>query len=98
MKFHISHKRCYNIDGEKMRKLAIKLIEWYQKEISPHSRHKCRHSPTCSAYAKECYVRFNFIKASFLSAKRILSCNPLFKPRYDPVPKKKIKNKNKQSQ
>lgn len=81
-----------------MRKLAIRLIEWYQKEISPHSSHKCRHSPTCSAYAKECYVRFNFIKASFLSTKRILTCNPLFKPRYDPVPEKKIRNKNKQSQ
>ncbi|MDY0294289.1 MAG: membrane protein insertion efficiency factor YidD [Acholeplasmataceae bacterium] len=76
-----------------MRKLAIRLIEWYQKEISPHSNHKCRHTPTCSAYAKECYVRFNFFKASFLTTKRILTCNPLFKPKYDPVPEKKIKEK-----
>lgn len=74
-----------------MKKLAIRLIEWYQVEISPHSNHKCRHTPTCSAYAKECYVRFNFFKASFLTAKRILTCNPLFKPKYDPVPEKKSK-------
>lgn len=76
-----------------MRKLAISMIEWYQKEISPHSNHKCRHTPTCSAYAKECYTRFNFVKASFLTIKRILTCNPLFKPKYDPVPEKKIKEK-----
>jgi uncharacterized protein len=91
MKFNISLKKCYNKDGEKMKKLAIRLIEWYQREISPNSNHKCRYTPTCSAYAKECYVRFNFFKASFLTIRRILKCNPLFKPKYDPVPEKKIK-------
>jgi putative membrane protein insertion efficiency factor len=78
-----------------MRKIAIKLIEWYQRDISPHSNHKCRYLPTCSQYAKECYIRFNFFKASFLTAKRILKCNPLFKPKYDPVPEKKVRNKHK---
>jgi hypothetical protein len=76
-----------------MNKNAIKLIEWYQKEISPNSNHKCRHTPTCSAYAKTSYERFNFIKASFLTTKRILTCNPLFKPKYDPVPEKKVRKK-----
>jgi len=74
-----------------MRKLAIKLIEWYQRDISANSNHKCRHTPTCSHYAKQSYERFNFVKASFLTTKRILTCNPLFKPKYDPVPEKKIK-------
>ncbi len=78
-----------------MNKKAIKLINWYQKEISPNSNHKCRHTPTCSQYAKTSYERFNFIKASFLTTKRVLTCNPLFKPKYDPVPKKKVKNKQK---
>lgn len=78
-----------------MNKTAIKLIEWYQKDVSPHSNHKCRHTPTCSQYAKISYERFNFVKASFLTTKRILSCNPLFKPKYDPVPEKKIKNHKK---
>ena len=76
-----------------MKKLAIKSILWYQKNISPNSNHKCRHSPTCSQYGLECYQRFNFIKASFLTTKRILTCNPLFKPKYDPVPEKKVKEK-----
>ena len=72
-----------------MKKLAIKSIRWYQKNISPHSNHKCRHPPTCSHYALTCYEEFNFIKASYLTTKRILTCNPLFKPKYDPVPEKK---------
>jgi len=78
-----------------MRKVAIKLIEWYQRDISPNSNHKCRHTPTCSEYGKQCYMRFNFFKASLLTTKRILTCNPLFKPKYDPVPEKKVKKKNK---
>ncbi len=85
--------------GDYMNKLPIRLIKWYQKEISPNSNHKCRHYPTCSNYAITAYSRFNFIKASFLTTKRILSCNPLFKPKYDPVPEKKLrehKHKNKE--
>jgi putative membrane protein insertion efficiency factor len=81
--------------GDFMNKTAIKLIEWYQKDISPNSNHKCRHTPTCSAYAKTAYERFNFFKASFLTTKRVLTCNPLFKPKYDPVPEKKTKKDSK---
>jgi len=71
-----------------MNKTIIKLIEIYQSDVSPNNNSKCRHIPTCSQYAKESYERFNFVKASFLTTKRILSCNPLFKPRFDPVPEK----------
>ena len=76
-----------------MRKLAIKLILWYQKKISPASQRRCRHYPTCSQYGLEAYQRFNFFKASYLTAKRIISCNPFVKPKYDPVPEKKLKIK-----
>ncbi len=75
-----------------MNKIPIKMIKWYQKNISPYSGHHCRHKPTCSQYAVTAYERFNFVKASFLTTKRILTCNPLFKPKYDPVPEKKIKH------
>lgn len=69
-------------------KLPLKLIEMYQKGIDPNStvRCRCRFTPSCSHYAKGCYEKFNFFKASFLTAKRLLKCNPLFKPGYDPVP------------
>lgn len=74
-----------------MKKVAIKAIKWYQTHLSDGKHHRCRHNPTCSNYAIEAYERFNFVKASFLTGKRILTCNPLFKPKYDPVPEKKIK-------
>jgi len=76
-----------------MNKIPIKFILWYQKKISPNRPPRCRHTPTCSHYGLECYKRFNFFKATYLTTKRILTCNPLFKPRYDPVPEKKIKIK-----
>ena len=64
----------------------IKLIEMYQGGISPNTPPKCRFYPTCSQYAKECYQKFNFFYASFLTTKRFLKCNRLFKGGYDPVP------------
>lgn len=69
-------------------KIPLKLISLYQNSIDPNSpiRCRCRFTPTCSHYAKGCYEKFNFFKASFLTAKRLLKCNPLFKPGYDPVP------------
>ena len=75
-----------------MNRIPLKLINWYQTKISPNKhRPTCRHRPTCSNYAKEAYTRFNFFKASFLTTKRVLTCNPLFKPKYDPGPEKKNK-------
>lgn len=76
-----------------MRKIMIKLIEFYQKHISPLSPGKCRFLPTCSQYSKECYTRFNFFYASWLTIIRLLKCNPFHKMAYDPVPNKKEKNK-----
>jgi putative membrane protein insertion efficiency factor len=73
-----------------MRKLVIKLINWYQS-ISKHKNPTCRYRPTCSAYAKEAYQTRNFFVASWLSIYRILRCNPFSKGGYDPVPKKKTK-------
>ena len=72
-----------------MNKLMIKIIRWYQKGISPNKPPRCRYSPTCSSYALTAYQRFNFFKATFLTVKRILKCNPLFKRKHDPVPEKK---------
>lgn len=72
-----------------MNKVMIKLIKWYQKSKSPNKPPRCRFKPTCSNYALTAYQRFNFFKATFLTIKRILKCNPLFKSKYDPVPEKR---------
>ncbi|MCF7925672.1 MAG: membrane protein insertion efficiency factor YidD [Candidatus Izimaplasma sp.] len=73
-----------------MKKIMIKLIEWYQKGTT-NNQITCRYHPSCSNYAKEAYQTRNFIYATYLSTWRILRCNPLSKGGYDPVPKKKNK-------
>ncbi len=69
-----------------MKYLSIKLIEAYQKTPGPW-HNKCRFYPTCSNYAIEAINKNGFIKGWSLATKRILRCNPLCKPGYDPVPK-----------
>ncbi len=76
-----------------MKKLVLKLINYYQKNISPKYPPRCRFTPSCSEYAKECFIRFNFFKASWLTFKRLCKCNPFHKCGYDPVPEKKVKKK-----
>lgn len=69
-----------------MNKLVIKLIDFYKKRISPNTNPHCKYSPTCSSYAKEAFIKFNFFYALLLTIFRILRCNPLSKGGYDPVP------------
>lgn len=62
------------------------MIRLYQLFISPWLPKSCRYEPTCSHYAIEAIKKYGAVKGSFLSAKRILRCNPFFKGGYDPVP------------
>ncbi len=71
-----------------MKKLAVKMIRWYQKVFSG-KQPTCRYSPTCSNYAIDAYQNHNFFYATILSLWRILRCNPLSKGGYDPIPKYK---------
>ncbi|HEY3250182.1 MAG TPA: membrane protein insertion efficiency factor YidD [Ignavibacteria bacterium] len=66
--------------------LFIALVRIYQVVISPLLPSACRHYPTCSQYAIESLQKYGIFKGSYLSAKRILKCNPFFKGGYDPVP------------
>ena len=70
-----------------MRKFCIKMIRFYQKNISPLKKYGwCKYTPTCSQYALEAYQKYNFFKATRLSVWRILRCNPFSKGGYDPLP------------
>lgn len=72
-----------------MKYILIGLIRTYQ--LLPFSSHwKCRYYPTCSNYGIEAIKEYGSIKGSFLTIKRIMRCNPLFKGGYDPLMKEKI--------
>ncbi len=66
--------------------VPIMLIKFYQSFLSPLLGPSCRYFPTCSSYALEAFRQHNFFYASWLTAWRILRCNPFVKGGYDPVP------------
>lgn len=77
-----------------MKRIAIALVEFYRKYISPLKPPCCRFTPTCSAYAIEAYKEWGFVVGTLLTIWRILRCNPFCKGGYDPVPKRKRRRKN----
>ncbi len=64
----------------------VVLIKFYRKCISPFLPNACRYTPTCSAYGLEAFQKHGLLKGFFLTARRILSCNPWGGSGYDPVP------------
>jgi putative membrane protein insertion efficiency factor len=68
-----------------LKRQFIKLIEFYQKYISPMKKPSCRFYPTCSQYAIDALNKYGFIKGTYLSVKRILKCHPFHPGGYDPV-------------
>ncbi len=68
-----------------MKKVAIWLIRFYKKHISPYRRPCCKYVPTCSEYALEAYEKYGFFKGTRLAVWRILRCNPFSKGGYDPL-------------
>ena len=66
--------------------ILIKLIRFYQRYISFMLPPSCRFEPTCSSYTIEAFQKKSFPRALYLSARRILRCNPFCKGGYDPLP------------
>ncbi|WP_417594206.1 membrane protein insertion efficiency factor YidD [Oceanospirillum sp.] len=70
-------------------KYLLKLfVHIYRYMISPLLPNRCIYYPTCSSYALEALETHGAIKGTILAVKRIVSCNPLAKGGYDPVPEK----------
>jgi len=67
----------------------IFLVRIYQRAISPILPSSCRYQPTCSQYTVEALQKHGLLKGSWLSIKRIASCNPWGGSGPDPVPPKK---------
>lgn len=74
-----------------MKKILIKAVRWYQRNISANTPPRCRHYPTCSNYAIEALEVHGGAVGTILTIKRLLKCNPCFKPQMDLVPPKRKK-------
>ena len=69
-----------------MKALALALIRFYKRYISPSLPSSCRFEPTCSMYTYEAIERYGVIRGGWLGMKRIARCHPLNPGGYDPVP------------
>ena len=64
----------------------IWLILGYKATLSPYLGSHCRFHPTCSTYALEVYRRHNPLRATALTAWRLLRCQPFGGKGLDPAP------------
>ncbi len=75
------------------RRIGQVLIVLYQRTLSldhgPLARftkyQTCRYHPTCSEYGYEAVGKYGLIKGSWMTAWRILRCNPWSQGGNDPV-------------
>lgn len=70
-----------------MKFILVSFIKIYQLLISPIFTQvfgiQCRYSLTCSEYAKQTIAKEGAIKGSLKTIKRIVSCQPFSKIRYE---------------
>jgi hypothetical protein len=65
-----------------------RLVELYQRGVSPWLPFRCRFHPSCSRYFLEALERFGLARAMWLGLRRLLRCQPFCAGGYDPVPEK----------
>ena len=65
------------------------LFNLYAAFFRPQLGYSCKFQPTCSQYSKEAYQNHSVIKATGLTALRILRCHPFGRGGFDPVPSNK---------
>lgn len=69
----------------KLKTFLVKLIDFYQKNISIFKKRSCVFYPTCSEYTKEAINKYGACKGSYLSVRRILRCHPWVQNHIDPL-------------
>ena len=69
-----------------MRRLLIALVRGYRLLLSPWLGSACRFEPTCSVYALQALERHGAGWGSYLTAARLVRCQPWCVGGHDPVP------------
>jgi putative membrane protein insertion efficiency factor len=70
-----------------MKSLALGLLRFYKRWISPAFPPSCRYVPTCSEYAMEAVERYGAWRGGAMAAWRLMRCHPLAKGGLDAVVK-----------
>ena len=69
-----------------MKAAALLLIRAYQLTLSRVLPPSCRFYPSCSQYGYEAIGKYGIFRGGWMTARRILRCNPWTAGGYDPVP------------
>lgn len=70
-----------------MKYVALGVIRFYQKFISPLTPPSCRFEPTCSHYGYDAISKYGFFRGGWMTIRRIGRCHPFYNGNlYDPVP------------
>ena len=69
-----------------MRKIALGLIRFYKRFISPALPPSCIYHPTCSEYTYQAVEKYGVLRGGWLGLLRFLRCHPFARGGYDPVP------------
>jgi putative membrane protein insertion efficiency factor len=68
-----------------IRAVLVLVLKLYKKVISPFLAPACRFYPSCSQYAIDALEKYGVCKGLWLTAVRLLKCQPLHPGGYDPV-------------
>ncbi|MGA9173095.1 MAG: membrane protein insertion efficiency factor YidD [Thermoactinomyces sp.] len=77
-----------------MKWIALSLIHFYRRFISPLKPPTCRFVPTCSEYALTAFQRYGFVYGGWLTLRRLLKCHPFHPGGFDYVPEKQNRRPN----
>ncbi|MFO1340812.1 MAG: membrane protein insertion efficiency factor YidD [Burkholderiaceae bacterium] len=68
------------------RRALVALLRGYRLVLSPWLGNQCRFYPSCSQYGIEALQRHGALAGSYLTAARVLRCQPWCAGGCDPVP------------
>jgi putative membrane protein insertion efficiency factor len=69
-----------------VRGLALFLLRFYKRFLSPLLPPMCRFEPTCSMYMKDAVQKYGAARGIWMGLRRIGRCHPFNPGGWDPVP------------
>lgn len=68
------------------RRTLIGLVKGYRLFLSAWIGNVCRFTPSCSAYSLDALQRHGAVDGTYLTARRLVRCQPWCRGGHDPVP------------